>query len=58
MPNWVTNKVEAPAHVIRAMLNGEGRVDFNVIAPFPGPHGDWVGIYGDAETAGRGGSGE
>ena len=51
MPNWVTNKVEAPAHVIRAMLNGEGRVDFNVIAPFPGPHGSWDGIYVDAETA-------
>lgn len=51
MPNWVTNKIEAPEHVIRAMLNGEGRVDFNVIAPFPGPHGDWDGIYSDAETA-------
>lgn len=51
MPNWVTNKIEAPEHVIRAMLNGEGRVDFNVAAPFPGPHGDWDGIYGDAETA-------
>ena len=51
MPNWVTNKVEAPAHVIRAMLNGEGRVDFNVIAPFPGPHGSWDRIYVDAETA-------
>lgn len=51
MPNWVTNKVQAPGHVIRAMLNAEGRVDFNTAAPFPGPHNDWDGIYGDAETA-------
>jgi hypothetical protein len=52
MPNWVTNKVQAPSHVIRAMLNDEGRVDFNKAAPFPGPRGaDWDGIYGDAETA-------
>ncbi|WP_341649977.1 hypothetical protein [Thauera humireducens] len=51
MPNWVTNKIEAPEHVIRAMLNSEGRVDFNVAAPFPGPNDDWDGIYGDAETA-------
>ena len=51
MPNWVTNKIEAPERVIRAMLNGEGRVDFNMAAPFPGPHGDWDGIYCDAETA-------
>lgn len=51
MPNWVTNKIEAPEHVIRAMLNSEGRVDFNLVVPFPGPHGDWDGIYVDAETA-------
>ncbi len=51
MPNWVTNKVQAPSHVIRAMLNAEGRVDFETAAPFPGPHNDWDGIYGDAETA-------
>jgi hypothetical protein len=25
MPNWVTNKVQAPSHVIRAMLNAEVR---------------------------------
>lgn len=53
MPNWVTNKIEAPEHVIRAMLNSEGRVDFNVAAPFPGPNDDWDGIYGDAETAAK-----
>lgn len=52
MPNWVTNKVQAPSHVIRAMLNDKGRVDFNTAAPFPGLCGaDWDGIYGDAETA-------
>lgn len=52
MPNWVTNKVQAPNHVIRAMLNAEGQVDFNTAAPFPGPCGaDWDGIYGDAEEA-------
>ena len=51
MPNWVTNKIEAPEHVIRAMMNSEGRIDFRMAAPFPGPHDDWDGIYGDAETA-------
>ena len=51
MPNWVTNKIEAPEHVIRAMMNSEGRIDFKMVAPFPGPHDKWDGIYGDAETA-------
>lgn len=52
MPNWVTNKIEAPAHVIRAMLNSEGVVDFNTAAPFPGPCGaDWSGISCAAEEA-------
>lgn len=51
VPNWITNKVHAPSHVIRAMLNAEGRVDFNTVAPFPGPHDDWDVIFGDAETA-------
>jgi hypothetical protein len=50
MPNWVTNKVQAPSHVIRAMLNSDGRVDFNMAAPFSGPN-NWDGIYGDAEEA-------
>lgn len=50
MPNWVTNKVQAPEHVIRAMLNTDGRVDFNTAAPFEGPN-NWDGIYGDAEEA-------
>ena len=51
MPNWVTNKIEAPEHVIRAMMNSEGRIDFRMTAPFPGPHDDWDGIFMDAETA-------
>lgn len=52
MPNWVTNKVSAPKHVIQSVVNDKGRIDFNLMAPFPGPRGDdWDGIYGDAETA-------
>lgn len=50
MPNWITNKIAAPKHVIEAMLNAEGRVDFNTMAPFPGPN-DWDGIALDAEEA-------
>lgn len=52
MPNWVTNKVQAPSHVIRAMLNADGVVDFDTVAPFPGPCGsDWSGISCAAEEA-------
>lgn len=52
MPNWVTNKVKAPSHVIRAMLDAEGRVDFEIAAPFPGPYGkDWGGYSFEAEEA-------
>ena len=53
MPNWVTNKIEAPTHVISAMLNSKGHVDFNVAAPFPCHGGDWDGIYVDAEMAAK-----
>src|SRR5574343_135401 len=48
MPNWVTNKVQAPSHVILAMLNADGRVDFNTVAPFEGPN-NWDDICMDAE---------
>jgi len=51
MPNWVTNKVQAPEHVILAMLNADGRVDFNTAAPFPGPRDEWDGISLAAEEA-------
>jgi hypothetical protein len=48
MPNWITNKVTAPKHVIKAVLNAEGHIDFNLMAPFPGPRGqDWNGIFCD-----------
>ena len=52
MPNWITNKIAAPKHVIEAMVNEEGRIDFNLMAPFPGPRGsEWSGIFVDAEIA-------
>lgn len=51
MPNWVTNKIAAPKHVIEAMLNTEGRIDFSMMAPFPGPNDAWDGIRLDAEEA-------
>lgn len=51
MPNWVTNNIQAPPHVIRAMLNDEGDVDFNTVAPFPGLNDNWGGISMGAETA-------
>lgn len=52
MPNWITNKITAPKHVIAAIINDNGYVDFRLMAPFPGPRGeDWNGIYCDAETA-------
>lgn len=37
MPNWITNKVRAPSHVIAAMINAKGRIDFNTMMPFGGP---------------------
>lgn len=50
MPNWVTNNIKASSDVIKAMLNDDGNIDFNKMAPFPGED-KWDGIYGDAETA-------
>jgi hypothetical protein len=52
MPNWVTNEITAAPSVIAAMLNSEGRIDFETMMPSPCPVGsDWNGVYGDAETA-------
>lgn len=51
MPNWVTTRILAPRRVIEGMLNSDGRVDFSVIRPFPGPNDGWSGIFGDAERA-------
>lgn len=50
MPNWITNKIKAPSHVIAAMINDEGQIDFNKMAPFPGVVSFDL-IHGDAETA-------
>lgn len=49
MPNWVTNEVKAPAHVIAAMVNEAGHIDFNKLLPFKGTFG-WDGVIMDAET--------
>lgn len=52
MPNWITNKIAAPKHVLQSMVNGHGHIDFDLMAPFPGPRGkEWKGIMCDAEEA-------
>ena len=52
MPNWITNKITAPKHVIAAAVNSKGRIDFSLMSPFPGPRGaDWNGISCAAEEA-------
>lgn len=54
MPNHVTNVVEASPEVIKAMLNADGLVDFELIIPrhpdltLPG-----MGIYTEAERAAK-----
>jgi len=48
MPNWITNKIQAASHVIRAIVNDKGHVDFNLIQPFGGPFKP-NGIFLDAE---------
>ncbi|MFH2379743.1 DUF1281 family ferredoxin-like fold protein [Morganella morganii] len=54
MPNHVTNVVEASPEVIKAMLNADGLVDFELIIPrhpdltLPG-----MGIYTEAESAAK-----
>ena len=35
MPNHVTNSLLAPAHVIDALLDEDGHIDFNLIVPQP-----------------------
>ena len=50
MPNHVTNKVSAPAHVLKSLINESGKIDFNTILPFRGEF-PWDGISGQAETA-------
>lgn len=50
MPNHITNKVSAPAHVLTSLINEEGRIDFGKIIKFEGEF-PWDGICGAAETA-------
>ncbi|MBU9293073.1 hypothetical protein KTD18_16110 [Burkholderia multivorans] len=50
MPNWVTNKVSAPSHVIASIVSSDdGRVDFERIVKFEGEF-PWDGVNADAET--------
>lgn len=49
MPNWITNKIKAPSHVIRSMLNDKGNIDFNLVTAFDGEF-PWDGVRCDAET--------
>ena len=48
MPNWITNKVSAPAEVLKSLLNSDGRIDFNTLIPFTGSF-PWSGIDSAAE---------
>jgi len=50
MPNHVTNKVRAPAHALKSLINESGKIDFNTILPFRGAF-PWDSISGQAETA-------
>lgn len=50
MPNHVTNKVSAPAHVLQSLINESGKIDFNTILPFSGQF-SWNWIDCAAEEA-------
>lgn len=50
MPNHITNKVSAPAHVLTSLINEDGRLDFGKIIKFEGEF-PWDGVCGAAETA-------
>ncbi len=50
MPNHVTNKVRAPSHVLKTLINESGKIDFNAILPFRGQFA-WNGIDCAAEEA-------
>lgn len=52
MTDWVTNKVEASAEVLRSLLNDDGKIDFNMICSFKGSF-EWRGIYGEAERCAK-----
>lgn len=48
MPNHVTNKINAPSHVIAALVNDKGNVDFGRVVAFTGEF-PWDGINMAAE---------
>ena len=50
MPNHITNRVSAPAEVLRSLINEQGDIDFNTLLPFKGTF-PWDFISGGAETA-------
>ncbi|WP_238738850.1 DUF1281 family ferredoxin-like fold protein [Pseudomonas putida] len=50
MPNHITNKVSAPAHVLTSLINGDGQIDFGEVITFEGEF-PWDGVCGAAETA-------
>ena len=50
MPNHITNRVTAPADVLRSLINEQGIIDFNTLLPFKGTF-PWDYICGNAETA-------
>lgn len=50
MPNHITNKVSAPAHVLTSLINADGQIDFGKIIQFEGDF-PWNGVCGAAETA-------
>ena len=51
MPTIVTTTIKAASHVIEALLNEEGFIDFNRIAPFLGPHRGFSLVDGGALRA-------
>ena len=50
MPNHITNKVSAPAHVLKSLINEDGRIDFGKVIKFEGEF-PWDCVCGAAETA-------
>lgn len=53
MPNWITTNIEAPKHVIKSMLDANGKIDFNKVMPFEGTHDNFEGICVQAEDAAK-----
>ncbi|WP_250502796.1 hypothetical protein [Caballeronia sp. AZ7_KS35] len=49
MPNHVTNKIKAPSHVIAALVNEKGNVDFGRVIAFTGEF-PWDGVNMAAEN--------